>query len=85
MNILKREGLSNIKKPVFKFVSNISIKEWIKQEIKVSTLDIRIKKLGSKVSHSKVPSSGSVSGSGSGSDSGLKSGSTQDHKQTKEQ
>ena len=51
----------------------------------MSTLDIRIKKLGSKVSHSKVPSSGSVSGSRSGSDSGLKSGSTQDHKQTKEQ
>ena len=51
----------------------------------MSTLDIRIKKLGSKVSHSKVPSSGSGSGSRSGSDSGLKSGSTQDHKQTKEQ
>jgi len=44
MNILKREGLSNIKKPVFKFVCNISKKEWIKQEMKMSTLDIWIKK-----------------------------------------
>jgi len=32
-------------------------KEWINQQLKVSTLDIRIKQSGLKVSHSKVPSS----------------------------
>ena len=35
-------------------------KEWIRQELKLSTLDIRIKQSGLKVSHSEVPSSGNT-------------------------
>ena len=56
INIQIRELLSNLKKNGFWFFSTISKKEWIKK-LKVSTLDIRIKQSGLKVSHSKVPSS----------------------------
>ena len=57
INIQKREGLPNFEKNDFWFCCTIYKKEGFKQEIKVFTLDIRIKQSELKVSHSKVPSS----------------------------
>ena len=57
MYLLEREGLSNFKKPGFWFSVIYPKKSGLSKKLKVSTLDIRIKNLGLKVSHSKVPSS----------------------------
>ena len=57
INIQKREGFSNFDKPVFDFLYYIQKKSGLSKKLKVSTLDIRIKQSGLKVSHSKVPSS----------------------------
>ena len=54
----KREGLSNFETPVFDFSVLYPKKDGLSTTLKVSTLDIRIKHAGLKVSHSKVPSSG---------------------------
>ena len=59
INIQKREGFSNFDKPVFDFLYYIQKKSGLSKKLKVSTLDIRIKQSGLKVSHSKVPSSDS--------------------------
>ena len=56
INIQKREGLSNFEEQVFDFPK----KSGLSKKLKVSTLDIRIKQSGLKVSHSKVPSSDGV-------------------------
>ena len=49
---------SNFKKLVFDYSVTISKKKnGLSKKLKVSTLDIRIKQSGLKVSHSKVPSS----------------------------
>ena len=55
--IQKREELYNFEKPVFDFSVLYSKKSGLSKKLKVSTLDIRIKQSGSKVSYSKVPSS----------------------------
>ena len=60
INIQKREGLSSFENPVFDFSVLYPKKSGSSKKLKVSTLDIRIKQLGLKVSHSKVPSSGSL-------------------------
>ena len=60
-NIQKREGLSNLEKPVFDFSVLYPKKSGLSKKLKVSTLDIRIKQSGLKVSNSKVPSSGYLS------------------------
>ena len=57
IDIQKREGLYNFEKPFFDFSVLYSKKSELSKKLK-STLDIQIKKSGSKVSHSKVPSSG---------------------------
>jgi len=54
INIQKREELSNFEKPVFKFSLLYPKKSGLSKKLKVSTLDIRIKQSGLKVSHSKV-------------------------------
>ena len=55
INIQKREGLSNFEKPEFDF--SVLKKSGLSKKLKVSTLDIRIKQSGLKVSDNKVPSS----------------------------
>ena len=55
--IQKRKGLSNFEKPVFDFSVLYPKKSGLSKKLKVSTLNIRIKQSGLKVSHSKVPSS----------------------------
>jgi len=55
INIQKREGLSNFEKPVSDFSVLYPKKSGLRKKLKVSTLDIRIKQSGLKVSHSKVP------------------------------
>ena len=52
----KREGLSNFEKSVFDFSVLYLKKSGLSKKLKVSTLDIRIKQLGLKVFHFKVPS-----------------------------
>ena len=46
-----------LKKKVFEFSSTVSKTSGLSKKLKVSTLDIRIKQSGFKVSYSKVPSS----------------------------
>ena len=60
INIQKREELSNFEKPVFDFSVLYPKKSGLSKKLKVSTLDIRIKQSGLKVSNSKVPSSGQI-------------------------
>jgi len=55
--IQKREGLSNFEKPEFDFSVLYPKKSGLSKKLKVSTLDIRIKQSGLKVSNNKVPSS----------------------------
>ena len=50
--------ISNFDKPVFDFSVLYPKKSGLSKKLKVSTLNIRIKQSGLKVSHSKVPSSG---------------------------
>ena len=57
INIQKRDGLSHFEKPVFDFSVLYPKKSGSSKKSKVFTLDILIKQLGLKVSHSKVPSS----------------------------
>ena len=57
INIQKREGHFNFEKPVFDFSVLYPKKSGLNKKFKVSTLNIRIKQSGLKVSHSKVPSS----------------------------
>ena len=57
INIQKWEGLYNFEKPVFDFSVLYSKKSGLSKKLKVSTLDIRIKQSGLKVSLSEVPSS----------------------------
>ena len=59
MSILKREGLINLKNLLFDLSVIYPRKSGLSKKLKVSTLDIRIKQLGLKVSHSLFPSSGS--------------------------
>ena len=48
ISIQKREGLSNFEKPVFDFSVLYPKKSGLSKKLKVSTLDIRIKKSGLK-------------------------------------
>ena len=52
INIQKREGLSNLKKHVFDLSVLYLKKSGLSKKLNVSALDIRIKQLGLKVSHS---------------------------------
>ena len=53
-NIQKREGLSNLEKPVFDFALLYPSKNGIRRKSKVCLLDTQIKYLGLWISHSKV-------------------------------
>ena len=57
INLQNREGLSNFEKLVFEFSVLYPKKSGLSKKLKVSTLDIRIKQSGLKVSNSKVPTS----------------------------
>ena len=57
LRLQKQEGLSNFENPVFDFSVLYPKKSGLNKKSKVSTLDIRIKQSGLKLSHSKVPSS----------------------------
>ena len=57
INIQKQEGLYNLEKSVFDFSLLYPKKSGLSKKLKVSTLDIRIKQSGLKVSHFKYPSS----------------------------
>ena len=57
INIQKQEGLSSFEKPVFDFFVLYPNKSGLSKKLKASTMDIRTKLSGLKVSHSKVPNS----------------------------
>ena len=61
VNIQKRKGLSNFEKPGFDFSVLHPKMSWLSKKLKVSSLEIRIKQSGLKVSHSKISSSVQIS------------------------